>query len=95
MAPPLLLLIHEEDEIIEPSIEIVVVQLPGGAAAHPEPKPVYPSISIAVKCCLLAALVVPGLASWNGHGLPRIPISMATAQHYCERKKNAAHYEPS
>jgi hypothetical protein len=95
MAPPLLLLIHEEDEIIEPSIEIVVMQLSGGAAAHPESKPVNPSISIAVKCSLLAVLVVPGFTSGNGHGLPRIPVSMATAQNYCERKKSAAHHESS
>ena len=95
MAPLPLSLICEEDEIIEPSIEIVVVQLSGGAAADPVSKPVYPSISVAVKCCLLAALVVPSFTSWNGHGLPRISVSMATAQPCCERNKSAAHHESS
>ena len=92
LSPLSLSLIREEHENIEPSIEIDVVQLSGGTAACPEPKPVYPSISVAVECRLLPALIVPGFTNWNGRGLPRIWVGAATAQN-CRHRNKAAGYD--
>jgi hypothetical protein len=95
MSPLALSLVCKIDKIIKPSIAVVVLQLAGSSAPDPLSKPVYPAVAVCVERCLLACLVVPRLARLNGHGLPRILVSAATAEKRGKCNKSTAHHESS
>src|SRR4051812_46744484 len=90
-----LTLISEKDQIVKPSIKVIVMPLLGSAAAYPLSQPIYSSVPICIECGLLESLVEPSLTRRDWHGLPRILPGSAPGKCYCERNKNTARHDSS